>query len=116
MSHMQHQITGKQTWLKVETTVGTEFVAASQLGLFVRDSDPVTHPLTTDERAKYEGMIRQYVEGTIRSWENVKGHGARLSAPGYLDCTEWDVFDTIEEAQKYLDETYPEDEEEEESN
>ena len=48
--------------------------------------------------------IRPYVEGKPLSWENVKGYGARLSAPGYLDCTEWTVFDTEEEANAYLDE------------
>jgi hypothetical protein len=41
-------------------------------------------------------------------------YGARLSAPGYLDCTEWCIFDTKEEAQAYLDETYPDDEDEDE--
>ena len=29
-------------------------------------------------------------------------YGARLSAPGYLDCTEWEVFDTEQEACSYL--------------
>jgi viroplasmin and RNaseH domain-containing protein len=57
--------------------------------------------------------IRDYVEDTPESWENIKGYGARLSAPGYLDCTEWSVFDTAEEAKAYLDENYPEEEDEE---
>jgi hypothetical protein len=34
-----------------------------------------------------------------------------LSAPGYLDCTDWQIFDTAEEAEQYLEEFYPEDEE-----
>ncbi|MCP3885122.1 MAG: hypothetical protein GY700_06540 [Propionibacteriaceae bacterium] len=34
------------------------------------------------------------------------GYGARLSKPGYLDCTEWAVFDTQREAAEYLLETY----------
>ena len=34
------------------------------------------------------------------------GYGARLSAPGYLDCTDWVVFDTEQEAIDYLAETY----------
>ena len=32
------------------------------------------------------------------------GFGVRESAPGYLDCTEWEVFETIEEAQARADE------------
>ena len=34
------------------------------------------------------------------------GYGARLSAPGYMDCTDWTVFDTEQEAIDYLAETY----------
>ena len=43
-----------------------------------------------------------------KPWESgtVIGYGARLSAPGYLDCTEWTVFDTELEAIEYLIETY----------
>lgn len=111
MSFMQRQITGLQNWLRVETTDGTEWVDAASLSLFVRNSVTVTHPATDKERAEYEKQIRPYVEGTIESWENVKGYGARLSAPGYLDCTPWSVFDTQEEAQAFLDDMYPEDEE-----
>ena len=37
------------------------------------------------------------------------GYGARLSAPGYMDCTDWTVFDTEQEAIDYLAETYLED-------
>lgn len=36
----------------------------------------------------------------------VYGFGARLSAPGYLDCTEWSIFDTEKEAADYLLEMY----------
>jgi hypothetical protein len=32
---------------------------------------------------------------------------ARLSAPGYLDCTEWSgPYETLEEAKQYIEETY----------
>lgn len=32
--------------------------------------------------------------------------GARLSAPGYMDCTDWAVFDTEEEAREYIRDEY----------
>ena len=32
--------------------------------------------------------------------------GVRLSAPGYMDCTEWCVFDTEQEARDYIRDTY----------
>ena len=43
--------------------------------------------------------------------EKVWGYGVRESAPGYLDCTEWTVYDTLEEAEKAakeIDESYSE--------
>ena len=111
---MARQITGKQNWLRVETTQGTEFVSIADTSLFVRDSETVTHPMSEEERDTTIEKIRPYVNGKPQSWENIRGYGARLSASGYLDCTEWTVFDTAEEAETYLDENYPDDEEDEE--
>ncbi len=34
------------------------------------------------------------------------GWGAQMSAPGYMDQTEWDVFDTEQEAWDHLKEHY----------
>jgi hypothetical protein len=34
------------------------------------------------------------------------GWGARMSAPGYLDCTDWSVFDSEDEARAFLAEFY----------
>jgi hypothetical protein len=110
---MQHQITGLENWVKVETTQGTEYVPSGQLALFVRDSQTLTHPMSADERWATVTKLQPYVSGEPQEWENIKGYGARLSAPGYLDCTEWTVFDTEEEAREYLDENYSDDEPEE---
>ncbi len=107
---MRHQVTGLQNWLRVETTHGTEFVRIADTSLFVRDSETVTHPMSDEDRDATIEKIRPYVEGKPQSWENIKGYGARLSAPGYLDCTEWTVFDTEDEAREYLEEMYPDDE------
>jgi len=111
---MQRQVTVLQNWLRVETTHGTEFVSIWETSLFVRDSETVTHPMSDARDATIE-EIRPYVEGKPESWENIKGYGARLSSPGYLDCTEWTVFDTREEAETYLDEMYPDDNEPEQN-
>ena len=112
---MQRQITDSQNWLRVETTRGTEFVSIADTSLFVRNSETRTHPMSDEDREETIQKIHQYTEGRPQSWENIKGYGARLSAPGYLDCTEWTVFDTKQEAETYLDENYPEDEEEDEA-
>jgi hypothetical protein len=83
---MERQIT-KQNWLKVETSHGIYWVDAVTLGLHVRNSECVAQPLTDAERERYQKLIGQYVEGIPQAWENVRGYGARLSMPGYLDCT-----------------------------
>ena len=40
-----------------------------------------------------------------------KGIGARLSASGYLDCTDWTIHDTEKEAREFIRETYDVDDE-----
>ncbi|MGO8809196.1 MAG: hypothetical protein ACLQJF_07010 [Candidatus Sulfotelmatobacter sp.] len=110
---MQRQVTDNENWLQVETRQGTEFIRIADTSLFIRNSDCPSQPLTEGEKLNALRAIRQFVEGEIESWENVKGYGARLSAPGYLDCTEWTVFDTEQEATEFLDEFYPEEESDE---
>ena len=97
MGFMQRQITIKSKWFQVETSQGTEFIPSELVG---------TNPAIED--------LTDYCEGIPVSFEAIEGYGARLSAPGYMDCTEWTVFQTAEEAQSYLEEMYPEDEETEE--
>ena len=63
---------------------------------------------------EYLESVGQYCEGGaagIESIEIVSGWGARLSAPGYLDCTEWSVYETEEEARADLAEMYGDDDE-----
>jgi len=80
MGFMQADITVSRQWAKSETPEGTCFVP---IEYYFADQYPM---------------------------EIVTGFGARLSAPGYLDCTDWAVFDTEEEAKQYLMETYDLDE------
>lgn len=115
MGFMQRQVTRKMNWIQVETNVGTEYIPGD-LGIFVRNSECASQPLTETELHESRKKLQDYVEGSvIHSWENIRGYGARLSAPGYLDCTEWNVFPTEQEAREYLDENYPEDDETEEN-
>lgn len=105
---MKKQITSAHThWLKVETNCGTTFVRL----LDTEFSIPLENGNAKDEAERAE-TIQQYCEGKVESWETIVGFGARLSAPGYLDCTEWSVFDTEEEARQYLVEMYDADNEE----
>ena len=95
---MEPQIAEKERWAQVETNCGTEFVPLEQLGLTLPDGIEACTEL-----------LRDYLEGNrVFSVQEREGYGARLSAPGYLDCTEWAVFDTEEEARAHLEETYGE--------
>lgn len=76
----------------VETTYGTEVVPWKLVGnvkemLYLEDFL---------EGTPYEDQIFVIKEGYL----------ARLSAPGYMDCTEWSFHDTEEEALAYLEDMY----------
>lgn len=86
MSFMKPQIMFGEWW-RVETTSGIEFVDASFI-------DKETIPECC------EGEI-------LENPELIEGYGARLSAPGYLDCTSWSVHDTEQDAENELREMYP---------
>lgn len=108
MSFMQRQITEKMDWLSIDGDDGVISLPLADSGLTVEDVDIM------NGRKEFEQVRDFYDYGAIYSVEIVNGHGCRLSAPGYLDCTEWYVFDTEKQCIDYLDEYYPEDEETEE--
>jgi hypothetical protein len=97
MSFMEKQVRNFSTW-QVETTCGTETVPCDVCNI---------------------ADIADYIEGTLRESTKddpdtlkVTGYFGRLSAPGYLDCTEWSgPFDTEKEAKDYLTEMYGDDDE-----
>lgn len=80
-------------YYRVETSEGTWIVPADDAG------DVGTY-----------GDLRDYVQGDIEEPDAVatpeSGWLCRLSAPGYLDCTEWDAFGTEQEAREHLLDMY----------
>ena len=67
-------------------------------------------PLSYAEFTEKKDAAKAY-NVPIENVEHKHGWGARLSAPGYLDATEWAVFDTKQEAAQYLLEMYGNDDE-----
>lgn len=66
------------------------------------------HSVSAAEVAKIHGEDIEDVE-TITGWF------ARMSAPGYLDCTEWcGPFETEEDAINHLSEMYGDDDDDDE--
>jgi hypothetical protein len=116
VSFMQQQITTRRTWYEIDTNCGTWFVDTAdvdggKIGEVIRQTD--FSDLPDSQQSEIASTLLQYTEGN--RLENVTirvGIGARLSAPGYLDCTEWTVFETEREAREYLAEMYGDEDEE----
>jgi hypothetical protein len=107
-------------WYEAEGPRGIDFVSADLVGdidLTGLSRDPVvtsSNPPGSwvainfpQDAFPVPNALADYVEN-IELWslKRVKGVGARLTAPGYCDCTEWSVFDTMAEARKFILDTY----------
>ncbi len=90
MGFMEPQITKRVKWYEIETDNGSTYYVEADCAMKV------------EELADYapEGCGKP-VQATL-----IVGHGARLSAPGYMDCTDWTVFETAKGAASFLLETY----------
>jgi hypothetical protein len=66
----------------------------------------------------WRDVFAMYIEGDIAEAYGIEYRQDvwmyRLSAPGYLDCTEWGWADTEEEAEQKLSDLYGDDDEEDE--
>ena len=85
----------KGLYFNVETSIGTECVPADVIGR------------TCGTAAE---AFLNYVEGDITDTDEViecrEGWLARLTMPGYLDCTDWTAHATEQAARAYLDAQY----------
>ena len=106
MAFMQPEII-KQRWLSIDGPNGSEYIPADlvrepSLGSF-GEAKRKQFAECEEFKAYVFDHAKDYCENT-KFWELafVDGFGARFSAPGYLDCTDWSVFDTEAEAIKYL--------------
>jgi hypothetical protein len=87
----------EDSYFEVETNTGTEIVPCSVCGVYVG-----VNPY----------KLKDYLSGQPYDDDYVRPkHGwvARMSAPGYLDCTDWVAFNSKEDAEDYLDDQYGED-------
>jgi hypothetical protein len=120
MAFMEPQIEQGE-WIEVESDC-TDFIPADVVGNvgLTADGEEANEDNTPEERwAEIVNAVRIYISeqgnpDRIQSVRLISGFGARLSAPGYMDCTEWSVFATEEEAREYLVEVYGDDEEDNE--
>lgn len=96
MSFMQKQIKYGR-WILVDGPLGTDAIPFDVV--FTSQNRKTMHPTFDD--------VRHYTENEEAfSIDIIDGYGARLSAPGYMDCTSWSVFDTEGEARESLEDQY----------
>lgn len=91
------------TWVIVDGPMGGECLPQDLVG--------AVKPYNGPKKAIPAALVDYCENREVYSIELKVGYGARMSAPGYMDCTNWTVFDTEEEARAYLDETYGDEDE-----
>lgn len=107
MSFMQKQVYFGG-YFSIDTNIGTEIVPADVIQGAI---DGITQPgaLFSVE------LFYDYLEGKPEDEEELveykQGWLGRMSAPGYLDCTDWSVYSSEEEANEELDNMYGDDNE-----
>lgn len=113
MAFMEPEITDQEEWYEVEGNACTEWVQVSLVGHFW----PFPHVKEVDfehGRNNLPGELKDYCENKdVYAIRLIEGYGARMQAPGYMDATEWCVFESEAEAAAYLEEHYTDDEEDE---
>ncbi len=93
MAFMTPEITAKQDWAGVETSAGFWWIPFDVLTKSEAESA---------RRGEFEPLLK-YTEGNrvYDSNSSIKsGYGVRLSARGYMDATDWEVYGSKKEAIK----------------
>lgn len=105
MSFMEPQVSFGQ-WIEADSRIfGTKFIPleVTSLGDFPwpEDGGEVTedHP----EFPRLAEALLDFVGDDLETACLVDGWGARMSAPGYLDATDWCLFESEKEATDYLE-------------
>ncbi len=96
---MDRQITVKRTWFEIDTLYGTWFVDTEDAPEMFQGAALINHPLNHARALKFTECADT---SGILNISIREGYGARLSMPGYLDATDWAVFDTEAEAEEYI--------------
>lgn len=113
MPFMERQV-NKDHWIQCDGPNGIESFPSDLVTL---DLPMGTYTPDSPQWDALTQAVSMYIEGdstALYSIEFREGWGARLSAPGYMDCTPWTIYDSEAEAEAGLTDTYGEEEEEEE--
>lgn len=107
------------TWLLVEVRGETHYVGPDLVGLGLKPGETLDMDETDQpQRMGIFRAVRDYIDcpnlrpQDITEIESRRCWGARFSAPGYMDCTDWTLADTQEEAENECRELYGDEEDE----
>lgn len=90
MAFMQPQLTRLSRWVLVDGNCGVDAIPFD--AIFPNQNKKTMNPTFSD--------VEDFTENREAfSIEVIDGYGVRLSAPGYLDCTPWEVFTDESKAQ-----------------
>jgi hypothetical protein len=88
--------------VEIDGTCGREFIDDSAMTL----TDKEIEALDDDGHKHHQivaDMVAEYLEGSPRfSAERISGYSAYLTAPGYIDRTDYGVFPTVADAAESL--------------
>lgn len=100
---MRVEISESEDWIVVDGPCGTECIPCFVCGEIL-DYDEYVGQYGCDDGYTDAAFaeIAEYAEnGECYTIEQVTGYAGRLSAPGYIDCTEWmGPYDSAEEARR----------------
>ena len=106
MPFMQIEVTGREAWIEVDGPNGVDIIPCAVCGNLPDYVDTIADCPDGDDpdeyfiQAAFE-QVSDYTENReCHSIEQVVGYGGRLSAPGYLDCTDWILADSAGEARR----------------
>lgn len=106
MSHLQPQVTSKQRGWRVESRNGTNFVPSDVVGVphIFATARPMKREHGPTLFSMLEESLKNYIEGDEIVEIEVIGpcYFVRLSAPGFLDCTEWQFAHTMRDVRRLV--------------
>lgn len=89
-------------YYEIETKQGTSYVPSDVQSISAERLTALDLAAELGDQTSYQKLAKpfaDYVEGTISNIiHHERGTLARLSAPGYMDCTEWTAYDSEHEA------------------
>jgi hypothetical protein len=103
---MRPSFTRMLDWFEIDGTCGITALALEDAPKAAVDA---MHDTSLDDQPLFDALksaLEDYYEGDIQEISTTKGFGARLSAPGYMEATDWCVFPTLAEAKEYLVDMY----------